>query len=159
MKPTIVAVLLASLLFNSCGTSKQEQMQSEEKKSELEKMKNPLPAFAPGTCKVVATIEVIDKALKGTSEKDPCSKAPCMATINVDSVLGYGSAFPTVLAQGKKLRVKFMHTLNPTKDVWPEIQPPLPGLRAGHKFEAVITGSAAMGKQEPDYTIYRYDLK
>jgi hypothetical protein len=159
MKPITIAILFASLLFNSCGSSKQEKMQSEEKKSESEMIKNPPPGPAPGTCRIIATVETIDRTLKGTSDKDPCGKAPCMATIKIDSVLGYGSAFPSVLTSGKKLTVRFAHTLNPTKDVWPEIQPPLPGLRVGYKFEAVLSAAAAMGKNDPEYSIARYEVK
>ena len=122
-------------------------------------IKNPPPGPAPGTCRVLAMVEAIDRTLKGTSEKDPCGKAPCMATIKIDSVLGYGSAFPAVLAPGMRLSVKFAHTLNPTKDVWPDILPPLPGLRVGVKFEALVSGQAAMGKTDPDYTIYRYTAR
>lgn len=122
-------------------------------------IKNPPPGPAPNTCRVVATIEAIDRTLKGTSEKDPCGKAPCMATIRIDSVLGCGSAFPAVLQSGKKLTVRFAHTLNPTKDVWPEIQPPLPGLRVGYKFEAALSAAEALGKNEPEYSIARYEVK
>jgi hypothetical protein len=159
MKPITIAVLFASLLFNSCGSSKQEKMQSEEKKSESEMIKNPPPGPAPGTCRIIATVETIDRTLKGTSEKDPCGKAPCMATIKIDSVLGYGSAFPKPFAAGQKVKVTFAQTLNPTKDVWPDIQPPLPGLRVNDRFEATIGSAMVVGTSEPAFTIHSYEKK
>ncbi len=148
-----------AIILLACGTSKQEKVQGEQTAKEKLVINPPPPGPAPGTCKIVATVETIDKTLKGTSEKDPCGKAPCMATIKIDSVLGYGSAFPTVLGLGKRLTVRFAHSLNPTKDVWPEIQPPLPGLRVGAKFEALINGASLMGKTEPEFTIYSYVTK
>jgi hypothetical protein len=154
------ALVLALFLLSSCGTSKQESSHAEEAKAAKERMTIDIPPpLPPGNCKVIATVELIDKTVKGTSANDPCSKAPCSATVRIDSILGYGSAFPKPLAAGQTLQVKFAHTLNPTKEMFPDIQPALPGLRVKDTFEAFISASVTMGSSEPVYTIYSYEKK
>ncbi len=159
MKRLIIASLFATFVFNSCGSSRHETLQTGKKNTEHEMIKNPPPGPAPGTCKIIATVETIDRMLKGTGDNDPCSKAPCSATIRIDSVLGYGSAFPKPLLVGQLLRVRFAHTLNPTKEMWPDVKPSLPGLRIKDTFEAIVTGSMTMGNSEPSFTIYGYEKK
>lgn len=117
------------------------------------------PPIAPNTCKVVAIVESIDQTLRGTNEKDPCGKAPCTATIRIDSVIGYGSAFPKTFSAGGRLQARFAFTLNATKEMMPDVKPALPGLRVGSKFIAAISATAAMGNSEPSYTIYSYEAK
>jgi hypothetical protein len=159
--PIAFALFLAVFFVSSCGTSKQEGSRTEEVKAAKERMimNTPPPPIAPGTCKVVAIVELIDKTLIGMSANDPCSKAPCSATVKIDSILGYGSAFPKPLVVGQSLRVRFAHTLSPTKEMFPDIKPALPGLRATEKFEALISGSETVGNSEPSYTIYAYEKK
>ena len=122
-------------------------------------MKTPSPPIAPGTCKVIATVERINPTLKGVSANDPCSKAPCSASVKIDSILGYGSAFPKSFAAGEIVNVRFTNTLNPTKEMFPDIKPALPGLRVKDSFEAVIGGAETAGSSEPSYTIYTYEKK
>jgi hypothetical protein len=158
MKPMMIAAIGAALMCNSCGTSKQDQMES-KKESNQGAIPTPPLGPPPNTCLVHARVDEINRTLSSANEKDPCSKAPCLATITIDSVLGYGSAFPAILTAGAKISVKFLHTLNPTKDVWPEIQPPLPGLRVGYRFKALMSGSVALGKKDAEYSISRYELQ
>ena len=160
MLPAVI--MLSCLMFNSCGSSKHDASREEQihaAKEKMNELKNPPPSPAPNTCQIIAVVEAIDKTLRGSSEKDPCGRAPCMATIMIDSVLAYGPAFPKVLNVGDRIQVTFAHTLNPTKDVWPEIQPPLPGLRMGSRFAATLRGSATMGSNSPSFTVYRYERK
>lgn len=157
----ILAIGFASLLTSSCSASKQEQsndqlIQSAKERMAMDNSNVPLP---PNSCRVVATIESIDKTLKGMNANDPCGKAPCVATVRIDSVLGYGSSFPKPLAAGTKIQVRFAHTLDATKDAMPEITPPLPGLSVGSTFAASITSAMAMGNSQPSYTIYGYEKK
>ena len=155
-----LALVLTLFILSSCGTSKQESSHSEQIQAAKEKMitNTPLP-IPPSNCKVIATVETIERTLEGTSEKDPCGKAPCMATVRIDSVLGFGSAFPSTMSAGKKIQVKFALTLSSTKEMLPEVTPALPGLSVGSRFEALINGSIEMGKTEPLFTIYGYEKK
>lgn len=154
------ALALSGLLLLSCATSKQDSSHAELIESAKQKIAMDIPPpIAPNTCKVVATVEAIDKMLKGTNEKDPCGKAPCTATIRIDSVIGYGSAFPKTFSAGGRLQARFAFTLSATKETMPDVKPALPGLRVGSKFTAAINASVAMGNSEPSYTIYSYEVK
>jgi hypothetical protein len=162
MKQTLnppVAFLLCCLLIG-CGTSNKESQHSDQIREAKERiaMDTP-PPLAPNHCKVIATIESIDKVTSNADEKDPCSKAPCMATMRIDSILGYGAAFPGVFSRGQKVAVKFAFTLSNTKEILPDVRPPLPGLNAGSIIEAVVNGVSVMGKSEASYTIYKYQKK
>jgi hypothetical protein len=90
------------------------------------------------------------------NDNDPCSKGPCSATVTINTVLGYGSSFGKGFVSGQRVRVRFAQTLSPTKDLFPDIQPALPGLHTKDTFEAFIISSQAMGSQEPTYEIYSY---
>lgn len=152
--------MLSGSLLIGCGASKQDGGRAEEIRAAKERMvMDPAPTIPPNNCKVIATVEAIDRTLKGANEKDPCGKAPCMATVRIDSVLGFGSAFPSTMSAGKKIQVKFALTLSSTKEMLPEVTPALPGLSVGSTFEALINGSIEMGKTEPLFTIYGYTKK
>ena len=154
------STLLSGMLLIGCSATKEERNHADDTPDAKERMviHAPIP-IPPNNCKVIATIESIERTLEGTSDKDPCGKAPCMATVTIDSVLGFGSAFPSTMSAGKKIQVKFALTLSSTKELLPEITPALPGLSVGSRFEALIAGSMAMGKTEPVYTIYGYEKR
>ncbi len=152
------STLLSGLLLIDCGASKEERDRADSTRIANERTvilaSTPIP---PNHCRVVATILSIEKPVEGSNGKDPCSKAPCLATVRIDSLLGYGSAFPSTMSPGKRIQVKFALTLNSTKELLPEITPALPGLSVGSRFEALINGNIEMGKTEPVYTIHGYE--
>ncbi len=119
----------------------------------------PGPSVPPGNSRIAATVVSIDNALKGTGEKDPCGKAPCIATVRIDSVLGYGSAFPKTFGAGQTISIKFANTLRPTAKDYPDVKPALPGLNVGSRFVALVSGEMEVGKTEPAYVIYGYEKK
>lgn len=152
------SVLLLGILLISCGTSKEEKHHPDETRGANEQIVRSAPtSIPPNHCRVMATIESIEATLEGANEKDPCGNMPCLATVKIDSIVGYGSAFPKPLAAGQTLRVRFAFTLNATKDMLPDVKPALPGLSVGSRFEALIGGNLAMGKAEPVFTIYHYE--
>lgn len=153
-----VLPIILFLIAASCGSSKQEQGQTKRSEWSVPARHTP-DTIAPNACRIIATILEVDSSLKGTSEKDPCSKAPCRATVRVDSVLGYGSAFPKPLGEGAVLRVRFLLTLAATDELLPDIKPPLPGLQRGERFRADLTAMPMMGSSEPSYTIQIYHLQ
>jgi hypothetical protein len=108
---------------------------------------------------VIATIKSIDATLRGAKDNDPCVKAPCTATIKIESILGYGPAFPALLIPSQEIVVTFAFTLNATGEMLPDVKPALPGLSVGSTFEALVSGAPVMGKSEPSFTIYGYDKK
>lgn len=162
MKPVhhFLASFMSGFLLVSCGTSNHEGRHSEQIETVKERTGMDIPpTIPPNNCRVIATVELIDKRLTGANVNDPCGKAPCIATVRIDSVIGYGSAFPKLLSAGQKLVVKFAHTLSETKQDFPEVKPPLPGLDVGSQFEALVNGSIVMGASEPVFTIYGYERK
>ncbi|MBI5472986.1 MAG: hypothetical protein HY961_11630 [Ignavibacteriae bacterium] len=150
---------MSVLMLSSCGTSKQENLelpppgQKAEDKSSGITHSLPLP---PNVCRVTATVIQIEKPTT-SSDKDPCSKAPCSATIRIDSVHGYGAAFPKTLSPNEQLKVKFTYTLSSTAGNMPEVKPALPGLSTKSRFVANVIGLPTMGTQEPTFTIYGYE--
>ena len=94
--------------------------------------------IAPGECRVNAEIVKIDSALIGNSGKDPCSKAPCIAWIKINNIIGYGAG-SAELKRGDTLKTKFSFTLSPTsKETFPTLEEQLPGLSEGSSFIADI---------------------
>ncbi|MER3524542.1 MAG: hypothetical protein C4326_10880 [Ignavibacteria bacterium] len=150
--------IIIALIAVSCSSSKQEKAQTEGSEGSVSSKHTP-EVIPPNACRIVATIVEVDSSLKGTSEKDPCSKAPCNATVRIDSVLGYGSAFPKPIGEGSVLRVRFALTLAATDKLSPDIKPALPGLRRGERFKADLTAMPTMGSSEPSYTIQTYHVQ
>ncbi len=154
------SALLWSMLLISCSTSKEARDHADGLQVAKERMVMGAPTpIPPNHCRVIAAIESIEKPFEGANDKDPCGKVPCLATVRIDSVLGFGSAFPSGMSAGKTIQVKFALTLSSTKEMLPEVTPALPGLSVGSRFEALINASIEMGKTEPLFTIYGYEKK
>ncbi len=151
----VVLLIIISLISFSCSASKQETSSTQETKGGTGTIAFPTP-LAPNTCRFIGTVVEIASKRTDADPNDPCSKAPCFATVQIDSVIGYGSAFPTSLGAGATLRARFAHTLSPTKDVMPELTPALPGLQAGSRFKADVIASPVLGG-EVSFTIYAYE--
>ncbi len=144
-----VLILLAALLLVSCRSSKPAPALVGE----------PIP---PNQCRVVATIVSIDSLVRSYDPKDPCSKAPCIATIRVRKIIGYGAAFPAPLSADDVIAVKFAFTTGPTREVFPEMTEFYSGVRSGSTIEAnLVAFGASKGKPggDPSYTIYGYQLR
>jgi len=105
---------------------------------------------APNHCRIVGTILEVHGPELGAVSDEPCSKYPCTAKVRVDSVLGYGSAFPGALASRQTIEVRFQYTLAPSKEAYPNETISLPGLSSGDRFRADVSGfeeMAAPGEQ------------
>jgi hypothetical protein len=119
----------------------------------------PIP---PNTCRVVLTILSIDPRLQSSIPDDPCSKAPCHATVRVDSILGYGSAFGNPFSIGEVIAVQFAFTVSPTKELLPTLSRHYPGVNSGARLSTDIQSRGdileAEGKQAR-FLIYGYRLQ
>ncbi len=94
-------------------------------------------SIPPGYCRIKGTIFRIDSTLD-TNDNSPCSKAPCIALVRVDSVLGYGAGFGSINT-GAEINLKFAFTLGPTtKELFPNLSDRLPGLDLSSSFIADI---------------------
>lgn len=146
---------LATLLAVSCSSSRNEgtggETAGKEKSLITEDQRIP-----PNHCRMVGTVIAIKPSLEGRTATDPCGKAPCIATVRIDSVLGYGSAFGTTLSSGKEITIRFTHTLSPTKELLPEVNPPLPGLSVGSQFQADVRTSEVLGGTQMMFSVDGY---
>ena len=113
----------------------------------------------PGECRIAAQVIKIDSTLSGGAS-DPCSKAPCVAWIQIKRVIGYGAG-SSGLNDGDTLKTKFAFTLSPTtKDTFPTLKDNLPGLTEGSSFVAdiqLVPANPSSVKKEKVYLIYGYN--
>ncbi len=114
----------------------------------------------PGECRVDAEIVKIDSTLLGNASNDPCSKAPCIAWIKINKVIGYGAGSAS-LKRGDTLKTKFSFTLNPTtKETFPTLNEQLPGLNEGSSFLAdiqLLPSDLSGMKKESLYLVNSYN--
>lgn len=113
----------------------------------------------PNACKVVVTVVAIDSTRYGSGGDDPCSKAPCKARVRIVEVLGYGVAFPVVLASGDVVPVHFAFTTAPTREILPSLTKAFPGVTVGSTITTTLIGLQQIGSEKPSFTIYGYTLK
>ena len=152
----LLMVLVVGCSKESRDTTKQEEQTSGKKFAEV-----PISALDPnkmvpvGACRVVGTVVSVDSSTLSVNNDGPCSKAPCVAMVKVDSILGTGSSFAHPLSVGSVVRVRFAYTLSASKEFFPRMDPPLPGLRAGSQFRALIQSSA----ETSTYSVDLYDIQ
>ncbi len=118
--------------------------------------------IAPNHCRLVGTVVSIDSALLSSDPKDPCSKVPCRATVRVDSVIGYGSAFPEALSKGKEVVVAFKFTTAATEAFFPEMSHSYPGVQVGSTFIADIEAQRTLMSKRAtghEFVVYGYEVK
>ncbi|MCI0706993.1 MAG: hypothetical protein L0Y80_05875 [Ignavibacteriae bacterium] len=157
MKPTTSfsayffgALVLACVLVAACQSS-------------MPQIRQDAP-LAPGTCRAVFTVVSIDTMMTSALVSDPCSKAPCTATLQVDSVIGYGAGYTSPHSRGERIQVRFAFTVAPTKDILPSMDQHYPGVSIGTKLTADLRherGPKGMGESAEyiTYTIYGYSTQ
>jgi len=152
-------VVMVSVGFD-CSASKPQGNTTRsmpESAPQIPTLNQPIP---PSHCRVIGTIVSVDSTQLHPQGTDPCSQAPCEAGVRVDSIVGYGSAFPQPFAGGQIVRVRFTCTLGPTGRIFPAMNPALPGLSAGDQFRADIVGTPAPGAaNESMFTVESYEKR
>ncbi|MBI2618867.1 MAG: hypothetical protein HYW57_02180 [Ignavibacteriales bacterium] len=154
---TLLGCGIIAVLALSCSAAKEG---TDGKEAQMPKPAEPGPGVPPNHCRIIGTIVSIDEMLAPDTD-DPCSKAPCVATVRIDEVLGYGSGFIGMIGSGKEIKVRFQTTLAPTRDILPHLMPALPGLQSGSRFQADLRGSGPpmMEGQEDTYSVNHYEPK
>ena len=156
-------IIVASTLLVSCRSSKQEKTDDghsspAQEYSSASSLEN--ASIAPGYCRIVGTVVHIDSILDLTDKSSPCSKAPCLASVKVDSIIGYGSSFIEPLSTGDTVFIKFMFTLSPTtKELFPDMKGSYPGLLLGSQFIGDISSQVQMknyGMKNIPFLVYTY---
>ena len=157
-RATLLLLAVLAMTILSCRSSEKSTSDTNEV-SDIRKPLDPGPGVPPGHCRIVGTIVAVDPGLSADGN-DPCSKAPCTATVKVDNIVGYGSGFTAMLGKGSEVRVRFQYTLGPSSEVFPEMSPGLPGLKTGSKFQADIeTGPALIGDDAQVFAVKLYQVQ
>lgn len=116
--------------------------------------------FAPNTVRIIGTIVTIDSTNHPEALDQPCGSIPCIALVRVDSILGYGMAFPTPLHKGSEIAIQFAYTLAPTAQTMPRVKPSYPGLAQGSRFLADVEGLPGIRTPKRiQYTVYGYEVR
>ena len=148
---------VCSSFLISCGSSRsiQEGMEQSDSPSKIQPAGEPIP---PNHCRIVGTVVGIDQTLNSSDPQSPCSKAPCSATVRVDSILGYGSAFGGSIAAGRQVQMSFGLTLSPTKGIFPQLTQSYPGLKVGASFVANVRLGEELGGKT-SYSVNHYEAR
>jgi hypothetical protein len=154
----MVGVLMVVMMgCRSSQESGSDMMQ--EKSKEMPRPAEPGPGIPPGYCRVAATVVSIDPTLSAMTA-DPCAKAPCVATVRVDEMMGFGSGFVGTIGKGSEVKVRFKYTLASTAEIFPGMSPALPGLEPGTKFQADMKlNNTLMGSDEVLYVVEGYVVR
>ncbi len=140
---TLLSVALL-LIYSGCSSNNIEKDSATNNKTPA-KIDWANEQIAPGYCRIIGTIVLIDSSLEKGTSKSPCSKVPCNAVVRIDSIIGYGSNSST-LSVNKLIDVHFNFTLSPTsKDLFPNMQEYYPGLQTGTRFEGDIYNEVKKG--------------
>lgn len=107
----LLMALLATTLF-ACRSSEQSSSDAKEM-TEVQNPPEPGPGVPPGQCRIVGAIVAVDPILSSDAN-DPCSKAPCKATVKVETVERYGMGFEERIGN-REIEVKFVGTLGEMK--------------------------------------------
>jgi len=153
----ISVVCVCATFLISCGSSKsnQEGMKQSDSTPKIQLAGEPIP---PNHCRIVGTVVAIDQSLKSSDPQSPCAKAPCSATVRIDSIMGYGSAFGSSIAVGQQVQIMFGFTLSPTKEILPQLTQAYPGLKVGSSFTANVRSDEGLGGKT-SYTVNQYDAR
>jgi len=74
-----------------------------------------------------------------------CGIHPCFAKVEILELSDCGAAATLPYKSGDVVTMRFIHTLQPTKNIFPTMKPRFPGLRRGDMFQ-----SMAENKKDPD---------
>lgn len=85
---------------------------------------------------------------------DHCDGHPCRAQIQVLALAKRGSNYHGQFNENDTIEARFIYTLDPTKEIFPELNEPLPGLYTAEYFEAEL-----FENDRGEYRIQGYDKK
>ena len=161
-----ICCTIISALSITCSGTKQEAPPDSASSSGAGRPAIQARNIPPNTCRLIGTVVSIDEEFRTGGPDDPCSKAPCLAVVRIESIIGYGPAFGQPLAIGREIPVLFKFTVLPTEDFLPELSRHYPGLTTGSRFRADLeslpdqmnTGDVPVRGASFKYIIYGYEL-
>ncbi len=120
---------------------------------------SPEASIPPGHIRISGTVVQV-MAPDTAQASGVCARYACRAQVRVDSVLGYGSGVTVTLSAGETVSVYFPFTLEPTRQVRPELQVDLPGLQLGDRFRAdLAVQGPGPGGGEVTFVVYHYHVQ
>ena len=152
----ISVVCVCATFLIACGSSKTTQEDKHSGSTPTIQLAG--ERIPPNHCRIVGTVVAIDQSLNSSDPQSPCAKDPCSATVRVDSILGYGSAFGGPIAVGQQVQVSFGFTLSPTKEILPQLTQAYPGLKVSSSFVANVRSNEGLGGKT-SYTVNHYDAR
>lgn len=167
MKKTIGITLMLCLLVTACSGSGRNAEERPASGASETLGGDLAPNISPAKCRITGIIVSIDPEIISSDPDDPLSKAPGIAKVKVQSIIGYGSAFGSPLAANDEINVLFKFTLSPTKNLVAGLSADYPGLKAGSVFTADVERirerpARPGGRTTPtkyQYVIYDYKVK
>ncbi|MDB5033045.1 MAG: hypothetical protein JWQ98_286 [Chlorobi bacterium] len=139
MKSLFLAVLLASLAFCACSTPHTNGSAGDSIVArETTAVKSPVHQREPNSVLIVGTITAINPMPKSDLPNTPCSRAPCEATVHIDSIIRGGVIRGPLPVMGESVAMTFTYTLGQTAALYPKLKENYPGLSVGSHFEAEI---------------------
>ncbi len=114
--------------------------------------------LAPGTCRVVAVVKEIKSDYRGKGPDDPCSRVPCHAVIEIETVEGCGSGMSQVLPLHQPVLAHFLPTLNPRIAFPDQHYQGTKPLYVGRRFRAIVEVPAEHLSKNTPLLVKRYDI-
>ncbi|MFY9308981.1 MAG: hypothetical protein WAQ28_08020 [Bacteroidia bacterium] len=139
-------VLVGVLLFASCKSKKETVQQKEPEPANT----GDATALASNEATIVAKVISISEQ---RDESGPCSKAPCYASIQIESISNKGKLFQ-LDDVSVPIPVNFAFSLSPTVGLF-RMPTNYPGLALNDRFEAKIQSKPALG-DKITYTVHGY---
>lgn len=107
----------------------------------------------PNSCKIIAQVQYIHTIQSEAKSEGPCDKTPCIASVKILKIKGYGSSFP-VISSGDTLTLHFYYTLTPSKKLFPAVPSLPPALKITDVIEGVITTRLDMSQRSYHISSY-----
>lgn len=153
----LVVLAAVSMCIVSCRSSKDTGGEAREETT-VQRPTDPGPGVPPGHCRIVGTIVAVDPVASGDTG-DPCSRVPCTAVVKIDEIVGYGSGFTSTLGKGAEIRIRFQYTLSPSADMFPKMEPSLPGLKQGSRFQADVRSGPELKGSSQAFVVGLYQAR
>lgn len=111
----------------------------------------------PGVYRIKGTVMQVYPIKVDDTEM--CAKAPCLAAVRVDTIIGRGATTETgLLRQGQQVDVYFRYSTAATAELFPEVQPALPGVDKGTPFTADIALAPESSNGRKVFELYNYEV-
>jgi hypothetical protein len=135
---------LVILIGSSCHRRAAEAEPIKEEKSKTQTEQPEEMGGAAGVEETLILGKIIERSVDAErfeGDEHPCDSLPCEAMVEIIAIPQIGSDFHGQFEEGEVIEVHFDLTLEPTSDLFPELNLPLSGLQEGDYFKAPLRQS------------------